>query len=141
MAARDQKVDLIASVSLFKGLGRRELDEIAQLLDEVAVPAGKVLMRQGEPGSEMFIIASGRFRIERNGQVLREVGPGTSIGDISLIAEGPRTATVTATEASVILLAGHREFHRLMDEHPTIRSHILEGLATKVRLLDVGGAH
>ena len=141
MASKDPKVDLIASVSLFEGLGRRELGEIAKLLDEVAVPAGKVLMRQGEPGSEMFIIAAGRFRIERNGQVLRDVGPGTSIGDISLIAEGPRTATVTAIEPSTILLAGHREFHTLMDEHPTIRMHILEGLATKVRWLDQSGVH
>ena len=141
MASKDSKVDLIASVSLFKGLGRRELTEIAKLLDEVAVPAGKVLMRQGEPGSEMFIIAAGRFRIERNDQLLREVGPGTSIGDISLIAEGPRTATVTAMEPSVILLAGHREFHTLMEEHPTIRMHILEGLATKVRFLDQSGVH
>jgi CRP-like cAMP-binding protein len=141
MASKDPKVDLIASVSLFEGLGRRELEEIAKLLDEVAVPAGKVLMRQGEPGSEMFIIATGRFTIERNGKVLRDVGPGTSIGDLSLISEGPRTATVTAAEPSRILLAGHREFHTLMDEHPTIRMHILEGLATKVRMLDQSGVH
>ena len=141
MASTDRKVDLIASVALFRGLGRRELEAIAKLVDEVDVPAGKVLMRQGESGSEMFIIAAGRFTIERNGHVLRDVGPGTSIGDISLISEGPRTATVTAAEASVILLAGHREFHTLMDEHPTIRMHILEGLATKVRFLDESGVH
>jgi CRP-like cAMP-binding protein len=98
-------------------------------------------MRQGEHGSEMFIVAKGRFTIERNGLFLREVGPGTSLGDMSLLAEGPRTATVIAAEPSRILLAGHREFHTLMNEHPTIRMHILEGLAIKVRLLDEAGVH
>ena len=137
----DPKVDLIASVPLFSGLGRRELEQIAQLVDEVEVPAGKVLMRQGELGSEMAIIATGRFTIERNGRHLRDVGPGASIGDMSLIAEGPRTATVTAAEPSRILLAAHREFHTLMDQHPTIRMKILEGLATKIRWLDEAGAH
>jgi CRP-like cAMP-binding protein len=60
---------------------------------------------------------------------------------MSLIAEGPRTATVTAAEPSRVLVAGHREFHSLMDLHPTIRMKILEGLATKIRLLDEAGAH
>lgn len=141
MAAKGSKVDLIGSVSLFEGLARRELEEIAQLVDEVDVPAGRVLMRQGENGNEMFIVATGRFTIERNGRHIRDVGPGASVGDMSLIAEGPRTATVTAAEDSQILLAGHREFHTLMDGHPTIRMKILEGLATKIRFLDESGAH
>jgi CRP-like cAMP-binding protein len=141
MASGDPKVDLIASVPMFQGLGRRELEEIARLVDEVDVPAGKVLMRQGDTGSEMFIVASGGVRVERNGKHVRDAGPGTSIGDMSLLAEGPRTATVTAIGPTQLLLAGHREFHALMEQHPTIRMRILEGLATKIRLLDESGAH
>ena len=60
---------------------------------------------------------------------------------MSLLSEGPRTATVTANEPTRILLAGHREFHQLMEEHPTIRLHILDGLAKKIRMLDEAGAH
>jgi CRP/FNR family cyclic AMP-dependent transcriptional regulator len=141
MATKDPKVDLIASVPLFKGLGRKELEQIAQLVDEVDVPAGKVLMRQGDTGNEMFIVAEGRFTIERNGKVVRDVGPGTPIGEMSLLSEGARTATVTAAEPSRILLAGHREFHTLMNEHPTIRMTILQGLATKIRFLDESALH
>jgi len=141
MASKDPKVDLIASVSLFKGLGRRELGHNAQLVDEIEVPAGKVLMRQGETGDEMFIVATGRFTIERNGQFVRDIGPGGVIGEMALVSEGPRTATVIAAEPSRILLAGHREFHTLMEQHPTIRMHILEGLATKIRFLDESGVH
>jgi CRP-like cAMP-binding protein len=141
MASSDPKVDLIASVPLFKGLGRKELEQIATLLEEVDVPAGKVLMRQGETGSEMFVVVSGRFRIERDGRFLRELGPGSAIGEMALLAEGKRNATVTASEASRLLVAGHREFHSLMDAHATIRLGILESLAEKVRWLDEAGIH
>ena len=71
MASSDPKVDLIASVELFRGLGRKELEQIAQLVDDVDIPAGQVLMRQGDTGAEMFIIATGSVRIERNGAFIR----------------------------------------------------------------------
>ena len=78
-------------------------------------------MRQGETGAEMFIVATGSVRIERNGRHVRDAGPGTAIGEMALLSEGPRTATVTAAEPTRILLAAHREFHQLMEQHPTIR--------------------
>jgi CRP-like cAMP-binding protein len=140
-AVSDAKVDLLKSVSLFSGMGRAELEQVAQLLDEVDVPAGKVLMRQGETGHEMFIIAKGRVRVERNGKVISERGPGASMGEISLLTEGPRTATVTAIEPSTLFYAAHREFHSLMDSHPSVRLCILDGLASKIRLLDEASVH
>jgi CRP-like cAMP-binding protein len=141
MASNDPKVDLIASVPLFHGLGMKELEQIAQLVDEVDIPAGKVLMRQGETGAEMFIVATGSVRIERNGVFIRVAGPGTAIGEMALLSEGPRTATVTAAEPTRILLAGHREFHQLMEQHPTIQLAILSGMAAKIRMLDAASAH
>jgi CRP-like cAMP-binding protein len=141
MASSDPKVDLIASVPLFQGLSRKELAQIAQLVDDVDIPAGRVLMRQGENGAEMFIIATGSVRIERNGAFIRDAGPGTAIGEMALLSEGPRTATVTTNEPTRILLAGHREFHQLMEQHPTIQLAILNGVAAKVRMLDEAGAH
>jgi CRP/FNR family cyclic AMP-dependent transcriptional regulator len=141
MAGKNPKVDLIASVSIFKGVGRRDLERIASLMDEVDLPAGRVVMRQGETGNDMFVIASGKVSIERNGRVIGERGPGSAIGEMSLLSEGPRTATVTTLEPSRVLLAGHREFHALMNDHPTVRMAILEGLANKIRVLDEASAH
>jgi len=137
----DPKVDFIASVPMFCRLGRKELGQVAQLVDEVDVPAGKTLMRQGEPGDEMFIVVTGNFKIERDGRTIAERGPGSVLGEIALLSKGPRVATVTALEDSRLLVAGHREFHALMDEHPTVRLQVLEGLATKIRALDQGGIH
>jgi CRP-like cAMP-binding protein len=141
MASNDPKVDLLKSVSIFSGMGERELEQVAQLLDEVEVPAGKVLMRQGDNGNEMFIIAKGRVQVERNGKVISERGPGSTMGEVSLLSEGPRTATVTALEPSTLLYAAHREFHSLMDAHPSVRLCILNGLAAKIRLLDEAAVH
>ena len=96
MAPKDPKIEILKSIPLFSGLAGGELERIARLLDEVDVPAGKVLMRQGELGAEMFIVVSGRFTIERDGRTIAERGPGDSLGEMALLSEGPRTATVTA---------------------------------------------
>ena len=139
--AKDQKMELLASVPMFCRLGHRELEQIGQLVGEVDVPAGKVLMRQGDHGDEMFIVVDGMVRIERDGRTIAERGAGTALGEIALLSRGPRTATITTLEPSRLLVAGQREFHALMDEHPTVRLQILEGLATKIRALDTAGVH
>jgi len=139
--AGDPKVELLASVPLFAGLGRHELEEVAQLGDEVDVPSGHVLMRQGDRGDEMFVVVSGELDIDRDGRLINHMGPGAAVGEMSLLAEGPRTATVTTVGPTRLLVVGHREFHSLMDRHPTVRMRILAGLAEKVRNLDLGAAH
>jgi CRP-like cAMP-binding protein len=139
--AGDPKVDQISAVSLFAGCSKGDLTGVAALLDEVDVPAGHVLMRQGDPGREMFVIESGRVVVERNGETVTELGPGGVIGEMALIAEAPRNATVRALEPTRLLVTGHREFHSLMDANPGIRLRVLEGLAGKIRTLDPNAAH
>jgi CRP/FNR family transcriptional regulator, cyclic AMP receptor protein len=141
MAGKDPKVDLISSVSLFKGLDRRELEQVASLVDEVDLPAGKTLMTQGETGEEMFVIVSGRVGIDRDGRRINERGPGSVIGELALLSKGPRTATITTLEPTQVLLVGHREFHALMDDHPKIRMGVLSGVADKIRVLDQASIH
>jgi len=136
MSPTDPKVDLLRSIPIFAGLGGRELDQIAQLMDEVDVPAGKVLMRQGELGAEMFIVVSGSFTIDRDGNAIRVCGAGEALGEMALLSEGRRTATVTANEPARLLVAGHREFHALLDVAPEISKHMLETLARHIRALD-----
>ena len=141
MAANDSKVDLIASVPLFEGLSRGELAEVAKLMDEIDVPAGQVLMTQGDIGQQMFVVARGRVAVDRNGEKVNEMGPGGAVGEMALISEGPRNATVTTLEPSLLLVADHRGFHSLMDVSPTIRKRVLDGLANKIRNLDADSAH
>lgn len=141
MAGKDPKIELLRSIPIFAACGPGDLQRVSQLVDEVDIPDGKVIMRQGDSGAEMFIVASGMARAERDGRHITDFGPGSVFGEISLIAEGPRTATVTAVEPMLAFVVGHREFHSLMDNHPGFKMRILEGLATKVRRLEEDAVH
>lgn len=139
--ARDEKLDLLRRISLFAGLGGREIERLGQLADEVDVPAGKVLMRQGERGAELFVVVSGSVTVERDGRALGSRGAGEILGEIALVDGGPRTATVTVEEPSRLLVLTRSAFHSLMDEFPTVRQTVLETLAERVRGLDREGYH
>ncbi|HEX5239590.1 MAG TPA: cyclic nucleotide-binding domain-containing protein [Candidatus Limnocylindrales bacterium] len=139
--ARDPKLDLLRSVPLFSELGSGELERVAQLADEVELPAGHVLMRQGEIGSEMYVLVHGAASVDRDGRQLATMSPGSFIGDISLLSEGTRTATVTLTEPSQLLVVGHREFHRLMDSMPSVQAGVLASVAQKLRRLEADRPH
>lgn len=141
MASMDPKTRLLKELPLFSRLGDRDLDRVAQLTDEVDVPAGRVLMRQGDRGDEMFIVAAGRLTVDRDGRRLSERGPGESVGEMALLSKGPRNATVTAAEPSRLLVLAHREFNSLLDAFPSIRLHMLEVLAERVRVLDADAPH
>lgn len=139
--ARDEKLDLLHSVPLFAGLDRRHLERLGMLTEEVDVPAGKVLIRQGEQGDDMMIIVSGEVGVERNGARLNQLGPGDFFGEIALVVGGPRTATVTAEAPSRLLVINHRDFHTLMDEFPEVAVQVLTTLAHRLRELDSTAVH
>ena len=141
MAPKDPKTELLGSIPLFADLGADELRRLAQLTDEIDVAVGKVLMRQGENGAEMFVIVSGTVSVERDGKAIADRGAGDVLGEIALLSEGPRTATVTVTEPCRLFVIGHREFHALMNELPSFRSQVLDGLARRIRSLELEAAH
>jgi CRP/FNR family cyclic AMP-dependent transcriptional regulator len=139
--ARDEKLDLLSRIPLFSGLDQRRLQRVGMLADEVDVPAGKRLMRQGESGSEMMVIISGSVAVERDGQRLNTLGAGDFFGEIALLDGGPRTATVTAEEPSRLLVVTHREFHSLLDEFPEVAGQVLTALAHRIRRLEPDVPH
>jgi CRP-like cAMP-binding protein len=141
MAGKDPKIEHLRSIPIFSACGPGDLQRVAQLLDEVDIPDGRVIMREGEPASEMYIVVSGKAHADKAGRRINEFGPGAVFGEMSLIAEGPRTATVTADGPVTAFVVAHREFHSLMDGHPEFRMRVLEGLAAKVRRLEENAVH
>jgi CRP/FNR family transcriptional regulator, cyclic AMP receptor protein len=139
--ARDEKLDLLHRIPLFSAFGRRELERLGQLADEVDVPAERCLMAQGDRGTEMFVIVNGEVRVERDGERLNTLGPGDFFGEIALLDGGPRTATVTATQPSRLLVLTHREFHAMMEEFPEIAAEVLNSLAHRIRRLEPDEPH
>lgn len=139
--ARDEKLDLLRRIPLFSGFDRRRMERLGMLADEVDVPAGKVLMRQGESGSDMMVVVRGSVAVERDGNRLNTLGPGDFFGEIALVDGGPRTATVTAEELTMLLVISHRDFHSMMDEFPEVASQVMNALANRVRHLEPDAPH
>lgn len=139
--ARDEKLDLLHRIPLFSAFDKRKLERLGMLADEVDVPAGKVLMRQGENGTEMMVLVRGRVAVERDGTRLNTLGPGDFFGEIALLGSGPRTATVTAEEPASVLVITHRDFHSMMEEFPEIAAQVLNTLAHRIRRLEPDVPH
>jgi CRP-like cAMP-binding protein len=139
--ARDEKLDLLHRIPLFSGFDNRRLERLGMLADGVDVPAGKVLMRQGDTGVDMMIIVSGSVSVERDGNRLNTLGPGDFFGEIALLDGGPRTATVTSEEPTRLLVITHRDFHSMMDEFPEVADQVLNALANRVRRLEPDVPH
>jgi len=124
---------LIGNVRLFSTCNKRELARIASLVAEVDAPKGKVIVRQGDPGRECFVIADGKARAPIRGKGSVALGPGSFFGEMSLLDQGPRSATVTAETDMHLLVLGSREFSSLVDEVPTVALRMMRGLAERLR--------
>jgi CRP/FNR family transcriptional regulator len=139
--ATDEKLKLLKTVPLFALCDERSVERLGMLVEEVDVPAGRVLFSQGDTAQELFIIVSGQVRVERDGAVLANRGPGEFFGEIALVAEGPRTATAVCVTDCRLLVLAHRDFHSLMDEFPGLKMRVLETLAKRIRRLDTTAVH
>jgi CRP/FNR family cyclic AMP-dependent transcriptional regulator len=130
---KSSKQELLGNVRLFSICNKRELARIASLVEEVEAPEGKVLVRQGDPGNECFVIAEGRAKATMRGKGSAVLGPGSFFGEMSLLDQGPRSATVTAETDMHLLVLGSREFSALVEEVPIVAVRMMRGLAERLR--------
>jgi CRP-like cAMP-binding protein len=129
---RNEKVELVRHVPLFSQCTKRELTEIAGIADEIDLRDGKVLIREGERGREFFVLLDGSAEVTKDGRHINTLGPGDFFGEIALISNSPRTATVTATSPVHTLVITDRSFRRLLDESPEIQRKVLVALAERL---------
>jgi CRP/FNR family cyclic AMP-dependent transcriptional regulator len=138
---RDAKVELLRGVSLFSACSGRELTRIASLADEIAVPEGRVLIHQGRPGREFFVIVEGKAKVSARGKKATTIGPGAGFGEMSLLDQGPRSATVTAQSDMYLLVLDSRSFFSLIEEVPSVAQKIFRVMAARLRKADREGVH
>jgi len=134
--SKDQKIELLRNVPLFSACTKQELARIAALTDHVEIKAGTVLTREGEPGNEAFIIASGKAEATLRGERLNVLGPGSAVGEMALLDRSPRSATVTAKDDLHVLVLDPRSFGAMIDETPTVARKIMQALAQRLRELE-----
>ena len=134
--AKQSYADHLSTVPLFAACSKKELQKIAKATDEITLPAGHVLMEQGQLGREAFVIVDGTATVERNGRKIAQLGAGSAVGELSLLDRGERTATVTADTDLTVLVIGPREFGAVIDSVPSLSGKLLQAMATTIRDLD-----
>ena len=128
----DAKTDLIKSVPLFAHCSRGELAEIAAIADELDIAEGKELMTEGDRGREFYVLLDGTADVTQGGERINQLGPGDFFGEIALVWQSPRTATVTTTSRARALVITERSFRGLLDHQPEIERKVLEALAARL---------
>jgi CRP/FNR family transcriptional regulator, cyclic AMP receptor protein len=136
--SRDSKIRLLSGVALFSTCHKHELRRIAALVDEIEVPKEKTLTREGDPGREFFVVVEGSATARRGGRKVATIGPGSFFGELALLDQGPRAATVTADTDMQLLVLTSRAFSSLLAEMPSVSRRILRGMGERLRAAEHG---
>jgi CRP/FNR family transcriptional regulator, cyclic AMP receptor protein len=129
---KNAKVELIKRVPLFSHCSKKELGLIARIADEIDLPEGKTLMREGDRGREFFVLVEGSAEVRRANRKVSTLGGGDFFGEIALVSQRPRTATVTTTSPARTLVVTEQSFRSLLDRAPDVQRKVLQALADRV---------
>ncbi len=127
-----ERRELLRQLPAFRRCSNRVLAKIDALVDEVSVEAGHVLVREGDPGRQSFIVLWGRAGVTLRDEPIAVLGPGSFIGEMALLDLGPRSATVTALSPMRLLVIGPAAFSTLMDL-PGVALPMVRELAGRLR--------
>jgi len=131
--------DVLAKVELFSGLNKKELQALARICQERKYEAGTTLVSQGDTGVGLYIITSGKVRItqvldpDKAEEVLAEEGAGSVLGEMALLDDLPRSASMVAIEDVTALLLPVWEFRTALQQHPDIAVKLLSVLSRRLR--------
>jgi CRP/FNR family cyclic AMP-dependent transcriptional regulator len=131
----EQRVDLLRAVELFSGLDESTLRAVAGVTSEVEFPAGRYIMLEGQIGSGLFIILTGSVRVVHGDEVLARLGPGDFFGELAVLDQAPRAASVVAEEPTVCLALASWDLLRLLERDPKLSLALLRALAGRIRVL------
>ena len=133
MALRsDAKMKLLKQVPLFAGCSKNELRQLARIADEIDLREGTVLTREGRSGREFFVLIAGDARVSKKGKKIADLGSGDWFGEIALLTDSPRTATVTAASAVDVLVITDRSFRRVVETMPSIALKVLASIGDRI---------
>jgi CRP/FNR family transcriptional regulator, cyclic AMP receptor protein len=118
----------LKKLALFGDLSDKERQQVARWADEVEVPEQKHLIDQGQFGYEFFVIEEGKAEVRRGDEVLAELGPGDFFGEIALLEEDRRTASVIAEEPMRAIVMTRRDFREMQDEMPSVAAKIRQAV-------------
>jgi CRP-like cAMP-binding protein len=131
--SRAAAAELLSTVELFSRCSKRDRAEVAKVAHEVALPAGHVVIHENaNVAYSFFVIIEGEAEVSQRDQVVATLGAGAVFGELALILNRPRNATVTLTEPSRLLSIDAHNFRPLLMRSPEIQFKLLEALAAKL---------
>lgn len=119
-------------VPLFSGCSKRELAQIASVADEVSFDSGRTLIQEGRSGREFIVVVDGKVDVRKKGKKLPVRGGDAFFGELALLTDAPRSATVTTTTPVRALVISDRAFRRLLETSPSIQTKVLRSLAERL---------
>lgn len=129
----DPKLDRLARVPLFRGLGKGELKFLASRIDEVTLSPGETVIREGQPTEAFFILVSGHVQVTRKGKPTARLGPGDFFGEIGMLDRGPATATVVAEDGGDALILSHVQFRDAIRGNDKLALQVIGAMAERLR--------
>jgi len=147
--AKQQSVELLRQLDVFRDLTFKEALELQELLHERVFEKGEIIFEEGDIGHGIFVVVSGKVKVEGSHELLKdgmlEFGPGEMLGELTLFEDAPRFATAIAVERSVLVGLFRAEFSALLTKNTKIGVKVLVRLSTtlcrRVRGLLLGGRH
>ena len=130
--SQDTKADALGRCPFFADLSRGELRELAKVTEDMEVEAGKSLTREGAAGSEFFVIVDGEVAVTKDGSEIRTMGEGDFFGEISLLEDRPRTATVTAKTPLRFFVLTRQNFRALLAKQPELEEKVTGALRERL---------
>jgi CRP-like cAMP-binding protein len=117
----ERELAILGSVDLFAPLPAQALEGIASRVKRVAVTPNAVIMRKGDIGDRFYVVGDGEVEVARDGRPIATLGPGEYFGEIALLRDVPRTATVTAKTPATFLALDRADFLEAVTGHPVVR--------------------
>jgi CRP-like cAMP-binding protein len=130
--SQDTKVQALKGVPLFASLSHKELVQLERVCEDLEVESGRVLCKEGEIGHEFFVLVEGKVQVIRNGRRVATLTGGDFLGEIALVTDLPRTATVTAETHVRLFVLTTREFDAVLDRNPKVERKVLRALARRL---------
>jgi CRP-like cAMP-binding protein len=129
----DRKLEQLKHVPIFAHCSADELKSLAMNTDEVDLPAGRTLIKEGELNDTFFVLLDGEVEVTVKGQEPRRLGPGSFFGEISMLDRGRATATVVATTPIEALVMSHAQFRDGIRAHEDIALRVIAVMAERLR--------
>jgi CRP/FNR family transcriptional regulator, cyclic AMP receptor protein len=126
-------VEAVRRVTLFAELNKRELEQVARLFKERRFAAGETVAMEGSGGAAFYLIDSGEAKVSVAGEERRVLTSGDSFGEIALIDEGARSATVTASSELVCYGLTYWDFRPLVEQNAAISWKLLQVVVKRLR--------